>query len=735
MGNDTNYYQADPPPLEERPESEGDLAHQGEDPRKVNYVPNGYESVEEFLKEAREEFQLDLDADKDNRENGIEDAEFVAIDPWDPKDRKLREEAGRPCIVVNTLPQFIGQVVGDRRMNRASIRAVPQESGDKDLAEIRSGIIRSIEAKCKAERVYDAALEDQVTSSIGNFRIVMDWADNSVFDQDIFIRQIGNPWAVVWDRMALDPTGRDAERCFVQDIIPRKAYEERWGEIDGDISGLTSDESSFYKAGWVDESSVRVTEYWQMKSRTVTLVMLNDGSVKEFKPPMDASQIMVNPRTGKPMMRETRQRYACMHLITGFRILEGPYELPIDRVPIIRVNGREIRVGEKRVRFGLVRWARDPARMRNYWRSVAVEQLAMAPKNQYLAQHKSVKGREEDFREAHLTNDPLLVYNDNTDEPKRQDPPSLNAAVLQEIQMNTQDIKDTTGLQDASLGIRSNEVSGKAIMARQREGDVATIIYHDNLNAAIEEGGRVINQLIPVCYDTMRTVRLLGIDGRVHMQKLNDPQDPSSVDISKGSFDIEVTTGPSYTTQRMFGAEAMIEALKTMPEQLSTALDIIVEEQDWPGAQKLAERIKRQLPPELIRDPNEPPTPEEIQAKQQEAEAEQLKITAMVEEQEYVAEERRLGLAEKEQKVLLLEEQARKVKAEADEAEARADREELELQVASRTAAHRTAREIDDLTNPPQPSRGNGEGSRGAKANSGSQSSRQSRRPKPRNNQ
>lgn len=730
QSNDSAGYQ-NPAPLQEAPYSEGDIAHNtDEDPREVGQkiaTPEGYESIEAFLKEMRDDFSADLDADKDNREEGIKDAEFVAVDQWDPDVRAEREAAGRPCITINTMPQFIGQVVGDRRMNKTAIRLIPKESSDVELAEIRGGIIKSIEEQSKAERVYDAALEDQVTCGIGNFRVVMDWSSDDAFDQDIFIRQIPNPFSVVWDRLSVDPTGKDARRCWVQDILPRTVYEKRWPgkAIPSDLGELANGDTGLYGRGWVSSDDVRVTEYWRLLKRPAKIMLMQDGSIKKWNATMNMDEVQLDLQ-GQPVMRDTTESYACMYLVTGFDILEGPYELPITRLPIIRVNGREVRVGEKRVRFGLVRWARDPARMRNYWRSVAVETLAMAPKNQWLAQAKSVKGREDDFREAHLTNDPLLIYNDNTDAPKRENGPQMPSAVLQEAQMNVQDIKDTTGLQDASLGMRSNEVSGKAIMARQREGDVATVIYHDNLSSAIEEAGSVVNQLIPVCYDTIRTLRTIGQDEKAKLVKVNDPNDPESIDLAKGKFDVAIITGPSYTTQRMFAAEAMMEAMKVAPQLFQVAGDLLVEAQDWPGAHGIAERLKKAMPPELTKDPDAPPTQEELIAKTMEDEKQKVAIAAAEEEAEFKQKERELAIAERTKLVQKLDHEVRKADAEADKAETEAERAELELNAATVEIPAR----VMATGGRPQPS---SDASGNAAANSGSQPGRQSRRPKRKN--
>src|SRR3546814_17648701 len=98
-------------------------------------------------------------------------------------------------------------------------------------------------------------------------------------------------------------------------------------------------------------------------------------------------------------------------------------------------------------------------------------------------------------------------------------------------------MKDVSGIHDASLGIRSNEVSGRAISARQREGDIASLTFYDNGNAALLEAGDVINQLIPQVYDGTRVIRRIGEDETMKFQRVNDPMDPNSIDLSIGQFD------------------------------------------------------------------------------------------------------------------------------------------------------------------------------------------------------
>lgn len=602
-------------------------------------IPDGYESESEFIQEARERFQEAADFDRENRDQGLEDLKFLAGEQWE--EQAIVQRKGRPCLTINRLPQFVAQVVGDIRINRPAIRVRPAEDADKDLAEIREGLIRTIERDNDAQGVYINAAESQVGCGIGNFRVGLKYAASDSFDRDILIGHISNPFAVLWDPMATERTGRDAGYCFVQDEMPRKEFNRRWkDEMPSGLEVPLHD-----PAGWSTTDTVRVTEYWVMKEVKVTLALLEGGQIVE---------IDKVPRGVQPVAtRESSKRIACMYLINGQAILSGPHELPIDRVPIIRVQGWVINIGDRRVRFGLVRFAKDPQRLLNYWRSVSAETLALAPKAKWLL-HENNEGDQDEFRNAHTSDDTILTWSGATP-PQLVNPPQINAAVLQESALNSQDMKDVTGLHDASLGARSNETSGKAIMARQREGDVATYVYHDNLQAAVKEAGRTVNQLVPITFDTPRTIRVLGEDETVKIQRINDPADPNSVDINQGRYDIVVDTGPSYSTKRVEAAESMMQFVQAVPSAAQVAGDLIAKAQDWPMAEQIGERLKKTIPAQLREgeDGEEPqqPDPAQMQAMQMQQQAGQLE------------------LAKAEAEVMKARADARRAEAEADKAE------------------------------------------------------------------
>lgn len=594
------------------------------EPIKKGYVPEGFDSQDQFIQDMRSQYQHDVDFDRINRYEAIDDLRFSAGEQWDPV--VLLQRKSLPCLVINTIPQFTAQLVGDWRESRKAIKVIPSNDEDTDVADVREDLVRNIEMQSRADRSYDQAFESMIQCGDGAFKVTVEYARDDVFDQDIYIRPIEDVLATVWDRFSVDPTGRDARRVFVDDRIPKDEFTRKWPQAAGGANLLEVDKiDRVTMAGWMDEESYRVTEYWRMVEREKTLALFSNGKMYEID---DSNMEDMIERNGTPTKtRVVWCRYAQMHYCTGWAILAGPYEYRMNRLPIIRMSGRIVNVAGRRVRYGLVRFMKDPSRLKNFWRSIAAEQLGYAPKAQWLATQSAVEGRQEAFRRAHLTRDPLLIVNDEAiigQNIQRIEPPQPQAAIFQEVAMNTQDMKDVSGIQDASLGMRSNETSGKAIMNRQHEGDIASQTYYDNADAALLEAGDVINQLIPQIYDGTRVVRLIGHDESIKFQRINDPMDPHSIDLGSGMFDVALTTGASYTTRRVEAADAMMNAIQVWPELMSIAGDLVVKAQDWPGAEELSDRLKKTIPPNLLDDKEGPPPVPAAQVQAAAAQAQQI---------------------------------------------------------------------------------------------------------------
>lgn len=613
----------------DKPETTDDHVLSGPAEKPKIEIPDDFEDEQDFLRHMRTQFYEDIQYDRLNREAAIEDLRFFVGDQWDDFVRQRRESARKAVITVNRIPAFISQIVGARRQSETAIKVVPDDGGNKENARVREDLIRSIQKESRADIAYDNALQNSSSCGIGNFKIDLDYESDDVFHQKINILSAHDALSIVWDRMLVDPTGRDAGHVFDVDTMNKSQFYEKWPwATPSDLVVDVTLRGDLRMNGWIAIDDVRVVKYWRMRTRKRTLALLQDGRVVDLtditddnRPDYDAQHAMqmlsqiATRADGTPIMREVDRKYAEMYMCSGLDVLEGPYRMDISRVPVFRVPGWEVAIGEWKHRWGLIRFMKDPQRLHNFWRSVWAERLMQTPRAVWLARADAVLGREQAFRQSHLSDDPLLIYNDDAAAPpSRLDPAQLEPAFATMAEITTQDMKDVSNMHEANLGMPSNEVSGAAITARQRVSDTGTVIYHDNLALAIEECGRTINELIPMVYDTPRVIKTLGENAQANMVAINQVGRPET-DITLGKYAVTVKTGPSYATKRIEAADNMMTLINAMPQVAALVADLIVEAQDWPMADEIARRLRMALPPGILDQKDM--SPEEQQRAQQ----------------------------------------------------------------------------------------------------------------------
>jgi hypothetical protein len=524
------------------------------------------------------------------------------------------------------------------RQNRPGAKVIPvDDNADVEVAEIFNGMIRHIEYISDADVAYDTACENQVSYGEGYITLMTEYCDENTFDQDIKIGRIRNSFSVYMDPLIQDPTGADAKYCFITEDLTKAEYERQYPDA-APISTLQSlgvgDQSI---SNWLNEDTVRIASYYYI-DYDKTKLNLYPGNQSAFEgTPEDK---MLKDMFGKPVKSRMSERPRVMYCkINGYEILEQK-EWAGKWIPVIRVIGNEFEVDGRIYISGLVRNAKDAQRMYNYWVSQEAEMLALAPKAPFIGYGGQFEGYEDKWKTANTNNWPYLEVNpDVTDGqgavlplPQRAQPPMASSGLLQAKAGASEDIKSTTGQYNASLGMGSNERSGRAILARQREGDVGTFHYGDNLTRAVRHVARQLVDLIPKIYDTQRIARIIGEDGETKMVKIN-PDQPQPVNkivneqgivIEKiynpgvGKYDVVATTGPGYATKRQEALEAMAQLLQGNPQLWSVAGDLFVKNMDWPGAQEMAKRFAKTIDPKFLEDGDEDPA---LQAAQQQIQA------------------------------------------------------------------------------------------------------------------
>ena len=587
-------------------------------------------ALEDIHKEALEQFKESKATTDSNREAAYNAIKFARLgEQWPDDIKKQREEEGRPCLTINRLPAFIRQVVNDARRNKPGIQVKPVDGGaDEDTAEVIAGIIRSIEnGPKKAEAAYDTAIEHAIGNGFGFFRVGIDYVHEDSFDMHAYIDRIPNALMVHWDASSTAVDGSDWNYAFVSDFIDEDVFKTRYPK---------AEKVSFEGSGrdnldhWLEEGKVRVAEYWRRTEKKRTLCQLSSGQVtrKDMLPQIaraaaETMQIDVEGLSDDELVEGYlsmsqcgvgREREATYHevkryMISGAEVLEED-EWPGSHIPICPVWGEEVMVDGRRHFRSMVRDAKDPQAMFNFWRTATTEVTALAPRTPFIGPQGFVpEGQSGKWETANSRSHAYLEYdNDAGPAPVRQQPAQIPTGALSEASHAADDIKAITGIYDSSLGARSNEVSGKAIRARQSQGDVSNFHFTDNQKRAIEYAGRILVDIIPSVYGKRETLRILGDDSKEKIIKLasGNPgiqdgvggQDPL-YDLNVGRYDVVVESGPSTATQREEAVDLLTEFMRAMPAAAPYMADILFDNMDFKGADKLADRARAMLPPEV----------------------------------------------------------------------------------------------------------------------------------------
>lgn len=592
---------------------------------------------EKLLEEVKTRFQRCEDFESEARNLWKEDLRFANGDPengwqWEDAMRKSRELDKRPCLTINKVKQHNRQITNDARQNKPAVRVYPVDDGaDKKTAEILNGIIRHIESNSSADTAYDTAEEFAVDAGLGYWRITTDYASDDSFDQEIFIKRVKNPLNIYLDPHIQEADGSDARFGFVFEDMAKDEFEAAYP----DAEPITWPMESGGGSEWLQKDTIRVCEYFRKVEKQDTLYVDEQGNTmlaSKMEP-----QMLEMAKSAGLRSRPVKSCKIEWFLIAGGEQILDKKDWPGIYIPIVRVVGDEVEVDGKVDRKGHTRALKDAQRMYNYNSSAAIEYGALQTKTPIIAAAEAIEGYEEYWNNANTANLSYLPFN-HADEngnpvpmPQRMVPPAPAQLFLQGMATAAEEMKMASGQYDASMGARSNETSGRAIMARQREGDTATFHFIDNVARAIKFTGKILIDLIPKIYDTARVIRILGEDGKEDRVKI-DPSMPKAYDKRKnlageieeiynpsvGRYDVVVAVGPSYSTKRQEAFQALTEMSSRNPQLLQVAGDLIMKAADFPMADELAERLEKTLPPNLKDDDNE--IPPQVQAQMQQHE-------------------------------------------------------------------------------------------------------------------
>jgi len=578
--------------------------------------------MDKRIEEASKFLRLVNDADSTNRAEALQDVKFAAGDQWPVEIQNSRNVEARPCLTINKIDAYIRQVTNQQRMQRPRIKVHPVNNlADYKIAQVIEGMTRHIEVNSNADTAYDTAFDYAVRMGWGYWRINTRYVSEDSFDQEIYIDTVDNPFTVYFDPNSILPDGSDAEKCLITTVMDKKVFKDYYPDAD-DGANFQPKSTGDDTASWVTKEDIRIAEYFYIEREKAKLYLLSDGT-KQFAD--SASFFDRVEQAGLTVIdeRSSFRKAVKWCKMTAMEILEekvwaGKY------IPVVPCYGAQVIVDDKRKKYGLVRFAKDPQRMYNFWRTSMTESVALAPKAKWLLAEGQDEGHENEWALANIKSSPVLRYKQTDIEgraapvPTRLQPEPPPVGVMEAAAAISNDLQMVLGILDPNQ-LPSGNISGKALQGQQSQTDLSNFHFYDNMTRSIRHTGKIILDLIPKIYDTQRVMRIIGSDGQPDMTTINQKSEVGEVlnDVTVGEYDVVMDTGPGFQSKRQQAVESMMPLLTGNPELFKIAGDLVFRNMDFPGADVIADRLAALNPMAQIDEKSDVPPQAQMQLAQQ----------------------------------------------------------------------------------------------------------------------
>lgn len=634
-------------------------------------TPEDIKRREKILAYGLETFKIAEEAERAQRDRELADLKFE-IDQW-PEEYRTQRSGGvdpgtkrkipaRPCLQIDKIEQSMTSIVNEARAAKLGIIIKPLgERATKEIADVRQGLIRSIEVNSRAQIARMWALDRTVKVGRGVYRITKQITNDGDFDMDLVVQRVLNQHGAYFDPFAQEPDWSDGEWVHLTHDIPEPTFKRTWPKAQ--LSKATTEQLVSLgdtAPGWVSLSdgkarTYRVSEFYFIEHKSRWLIFINTsieaGGGPRFEDEVKKEQPALLKLADPSKRRKVDFKTVRWVVMNGMEILdeetwEGRW------IPVIRTIGKEYNIGGERIWKGVIANAKDAQRSYNVMRSRQLEAIGLSS----LAQWIMAEGQDEDYEtqwdEANTRYFTRLIYKPVTVDDKLAPPPHRDVAepaiqaITEAVHEADNDIKATTMRFDASLGnVNPRDRSGKAIRELKMQGETGTSNYLDNLaSISMVHEGRILNDMLEHVYDRKgRIVRLLGDDESERVVMLNrpyaeegeekypkalppgaqfDPEKHKNYELGDGTqFQVVVAVGPAVPTQIEAEHELLSQLAEAAPELVPMFADLWVGTSPSPRMRKIAERLKKANPIAADEDEGKKPLPPEVQKQLAEAKA------------------------------------------------------------------------------------------------------------------
>jgi hypothetical protein len=640
--------------------------------RRIHRLDEAHINEMDVLSQARDNLNIWQNYFNENMTRGKDDMNFALRDQWTAIERSEFNRLFKVCFTFNKMLDPINKIVGEQRKNKPDlmVRSLTGRASQEDI-NLRADLVRTIAYQSQNDLIYQNAFRSALLMGWGSFQVDVDYESPRSFNKIIKYLLVPDSTRCSWDPAAVKPHKGDGDYCSRQYIYSREQFDATYPYIYNPVS--YADPRMFLDFQWETRDTIVVCDYFVKEWFPIKLLQLSDGrnvtdqeweeiQKKEIKVKKELAETSKMPEViletiPKVMSERQTQDYKIMrYRLIKDRIIEFS-EWPSKHLPIIFVDGNSEFIEGRQYTKSFIHEGRDAQKFINYVGSEIATEIKNRRREQWIGTPDNIIGQEQQWRNPELQAGILIAKPDPVLKimPQKMPPWDISPQLMQEMQRGSSDLREILGFSENEV-LQGRDMSGKARRERKMEGSMATYVYSDNLNQAVEQAGRCVLDLLPyVVGEGERAMVITKKDGKTQNITLNKERSDGTVEnqITHGDYDIELSTGPSFAVQKEIALEFFQQTIAANPETFPLIADLWAKNLDVQFMEQIAERFKIMVPPEVLakeegkEPPPKQPTPQEqamqmemefkkaeLQEKQKEMELKQAKLELEKEEME-----------------------------------------------------------------------------------------------------
>lgn len=577
----------------------------------------------------------------ENIVRGKDDMNFVLRDQWTAVERSEFTRLFKPAMTFNKLYDSTKKIAGEQRKNKPDliVRSLTG-TASQDQIDLRADLVRTISYQSQNDLVYQTAFKSALMMGFGAFQICVDYESPRSFNKIIRYDIVPDATNCSWDPTATKPHKGDGNFCSRRFIFTRDEFFATYPYVMNPVSYV--DPYMLLDFQWQTRNTICICDEFVKEWFPLVIYKLSNGMVvdeHQWKEAQEAYQMQQKIVEGSIVAKiiekgiptvvgeRQTQDYRIMHYrLLRDRIIDFS-EWPSRNLPIPFVDGDSYYIEGRQYTKSFIHEARDAQKCVNYFNSEIAAEIKNRRREQWLGTPDNIIGYEQEWRNPELQMGILRAKPDPKTGmmPQKMSPWDLSPQLMNNALRATQDIKEILGFSETEA-LQGRDISGKARRERKLEGSMSAYVFFDNLNQAIEQGGRVVNDLLPyIIGDDERHMIISKADGKTKSIILNHMQKDGMIknQIEAGEYDIEIDTGPSFSVQKDIALEFLQQTLQAFPQAFPLVADLWAKNLDVQFMPQIAERFKSIVPPNILAKeegkaaPPPQPNPQQMMAQQQ----------------------------------------------------------------------------------------------------------------------